>query len=43
MNITERRLPQDGRLSFHLDVQEYNMRVATIPYGLWKKALRCAY
>ena len=35
MNITERRLPQDGRLSFRLDDQEYNMRVATIPtvYG----------
>jgi type II secretory ATPase GspE/PulE/Tfp pilus assembly ATPase PilB-like protein len=35
MNITERRLPQDGRLSFRLDNQEYNMRVATIPtvYG----------
>jgi len=31
MNITERRLPQDGRLSFHLREQEYNMRVATIP------------
>lgn len=31
MNITERRLPQDGRLSFRLDEQEYNMRVATIP------------
>ena len=35
MNITERRLPQDGRLAFRLDEQEYNMRVATIPtvYG----------
>jgi len=31
MDITERRLPQDGRLSFQLDEQEYNMRVATIP------------
>ena len=31
MNITERRLPQDGRLSFRLGDQEYNMRVATIP------------
>ena len=31
MNITERRLPQDGRLSFRLREQEYNMRVATIP------------
>jgi len=31
MNITERRLPQDGRLSFQLGEQEYNMRVATIP------------
>ena len=31
MNITERRLPQDGRLSFRLGEQEYNMRVATIP------------
>ena len=31
MNITERRLPQDGRLAFRLGEQEYNMRVATIP------------
>src|SRR5215831_319544 len=31
MNITERRLPQDGRLSFRRGEQEYNMRVATIP------------
>src|SRR5262245_46058903 len=31
MNITERRLPQDGRLSFRLGEQEYNMRVATVP------------
>jgi len=31
MNITERRLPQDGRLSFRRREQEYNMRVATIP------------
>ena len=38
MNITERRLPQDGRLSFRLDDQEYNMRVATIPTVLWGKA-----
>jgi type II secretory ATPase GspE/PulE/Tfp pilus assembly ATPase PilB-like protein len=31
MNITERRLPQDGRLSFRLGDHEYNMRVATVP------------
>lgn len=31
MNITERRLPQDGRLSFRFGDQIYNMRVATIP------------
>ncbi len=31
MNITERRLPQDGRLSIFLGDHEYNMRVATIP------------
>jgi len=37
MNITERRLPQDGRLSFHLDGQEYNMRVATIPTAYGEK------
>jgi type II secretory ATPase GspE/PulE/Tfp pilus assembly ATPase PilB-like protein len=37
MNITERRLPQDGRLSFRLDEQEYNMRVATIPTAYGEK------
>ena len=37
MNITERRLPQDGRLSFYLDGQEYNMRVATIPTAYGEK------
>jgi type II secretory ATPase GspE/PulE/Tfp pilus assembly ATPase PilB-like protein len=37
MNITERRLPQDGRLSFQLDDQEYNMRVATIPTAYGEK------
>jgi type II secretory ATPase GspE/PulE/Tfp pilus assembly ATPase PilB-like protein len=37
MNITERRLPQDGRLAFHLDGQEYNMRVATIPTAYGEK------
>ena len=37
MNITERRLPQDGRLSFRLDGQEYNMRVATIPTAYGEK------
>ena len=37
MNITERRLPQDGRLSFRLDDQEYNMRVATIPTAYGEK------
>ncbi|MBM3225065.1 MAG: type II/IV secretion system protein [Candidatus Tectomicrobia bacterium] len=31
MNITERRLPQDGRLSFRLGEHEYHMRAATIP------------
>lgn len=37
MNITERRLPQDGRLSVRLEDQEYNMRVATIPTALGEK------
>jgi type II secretory ATPase GspE/PulE/Tfp pilus assembly ATPase PilB-like protein len=37
MNITERRLPQDGRFSFYLDGQEYNMRVATIPTAYGEK------
>ena len=37
MNITERRLPQDGRLTFRLDEQEYNMRVATIPTAQGEK------
>ena len=37
MNITERRLPQDGRLTFRLDEQEYNMRVATIPTAYGEK------
>jgi len=37
MNITERRLPQDGRLACHLDEQEYNMRVATIPTAYGEK------
>ena len=37
MNITERRLPQDGRLSCYLDGQEYNMRVATIPTAYGEK------
>jgi type II secretory ATPase GspE/PulE/Tfp pilus assembly ATPase PilB-like protein len=37
MNITERRLPQDGRLSFQLSDQEYNMRVATIPTAYGEK------
>lgn len=31
MNITERRLPQDGRIAIRLVDQEYNLRVATIP------------
>jgi type II secretory ATPase GspE/PulE/Tfp pilus assembly ATPase PilB-like protein len=37
MNITERRLPQDGRLTFRLDAQEYNMRVATVPTAQGEK------
>lgn len=37
MNITERRLPQDGRLTFHMDGQEYNMRVATVPTAQGEK------
>jgi general secretion pathway protein E len=37
MDITERRLPQDGRLSFRLDDQEHNMRVATIPTAYGEK------
>jgi type II secretory ATPase GspE/PulE/Tfp pilus assembly ATPase PilB-like protein len=37
MNITERRLPQDGRLSFRLGEQEYDMRVATIPTAQGEK------
>ncbi|MGE3541796.1 MAG: GspE/PulE family protein [Candidatus Tectimicrobiota bacterium] len=37
MNITERRLPQDGRLAIRLNDQEYNMRVATIPTAYGEK------
>jgi type II secretory ATPase GspE/PulE/Tfp pilus assembly ATPase PilB-like protein len=35
MDITERRLPQDGHITIDIAGQEYNMRVATIPttYG----------
>jgi type IV pilus assembly protein PilB len=35
MDITERRLPQDGHITLEITGQEYNMRVATIPtiYG----------
>jgi type II secretory ATPase GspE/PulE/Tfp pilus assembly ATPase PilB-like protein len=39
MNITERRLPQDGRLSFRLSDQTYNMRVATIPTAHGEKVV----
>ncbi|GIX48241.1 MAG: type II secretion system protein E [Candidatus Tectimicrobiota bacterium] len=31
MDITERRLPQDGHLTARFEGQEYHMRVATIP------------
>jgi type II secretory ATPase GspE/PulE/Tfp pilus assembly ATPase PilB-like protein len=31
MDITERRLPQDGHITASIEGQEYNMRVATIP------------
>lgn len=31
MDITERRLPQDGHIAIQVAGQEYNMRVATIP------------
>jgi type II secretory ATPase GspE/PulE/Tfp pilus assembly ATPase PilB-like protein len=31
MDITERRLPQDGHITATVEGQEYNMRVATIP------------
>lgn len=31
MDITERRLPQDGHISIQVAGQEYNLRVATIP------------
>jgi general secretion pathway protein E len=31
MNVTERRLPQDGRISFHLGVRQIEVRVSTIP------------
>jgi type II secretory ATPase GspE/PulE/Tfp pilus assembly ATPase PilB-like protein len=31
MDITERRLPQDGHIAIRVVSQEYNMRVATIP------------
>ena len=31
MDITERRLPQDGHITSEIAGQEYNMRVATIP------------
>ena len=35
MNIAERRLPQDGRIEFKLDHQEYDLRISTAPtiYG----------
>ncbi|MDP8219046.1 MAG: ATPase, T2SS/T4P/T4SS family [Candidatus Theseobacter exili] len=31
MNVTERRLPQDGRISFHLGVRQIEVRVSIIP------------
>ncbi len=31
MDITERRLPQDGHMTVRIEGQEYHMRVATIP------------
>ena len=31
MDITERRLPQDGHMTMTIDGQEYNIRLATIP------------
>ncbi len=35
MNIAERRVPQDGRIEFKLDSQEYDLRISTTPtiYG----------
>lgn len=31
MNIAEKRIPQDGRIPFRLDNQEYDFRVSTVP------------
>ncbi len=37
MDITERRLPQDGHITSQIGGQEYNLRVATIPTTLGEK------
>ncbi|MBI3328429.1 MAG: Flp pilus assembly complex ATPase component TadA, partial [Nitrospinae bacterium] len=37
MDITERRLPQDGHIAMHIGGQEHNLRVATIPTTLGEK------
>ncbi len=39
MNISERRLPQDGRFSCEVDGHEYDVRVSTVPSARGEKAV----
>jgi RNA polymerase sigma factor (sigma-70 family) len=32
MNVTERRVPQDGRIAMSLEGKEYDLRVSTVPF-----------
>ena len=35
MNIAEKRLPQDGRISIEVDDREYDLRVSILPTIIW--------
>lgn len=37
LDISEKRRPQDGRFSILVDRREYDVRVSTLPHGLWRK------
>ena len=39
MNVAERRLPQDGRLTVHTQNRRYDVRVSTVPGVLGEKAV----
>ena len=36
LNISERRLPQDGRIKFNLGDRQIDLRVSTLPTAVWR-------